>query len=100
MGRFLVVLSDPRLGDRSDLFQALEEIGIEHCSPIRAVEPLDKGVLVRRAPLDDVDPVRGERDVDRVARRAYRDEESAIPRGTLVLTRARPVNRLLRRKGS
>ena len=58
MRALLVVNAQPLLGDVLYLLVALEHVGVQHLVPIRAVEPLDVGVLVGLAWLDviELDP--------------------------------------------
>ena len=52
MGTFFVVNLDPLGADLANLVEILEHVGVQHLFPIRPVEPLDLGILVRLARLD------------------------------------------------
>ena len=54
MRPFCVVDLEPVLGDQSHLRQRLADVGVQHLFPIRPVESLDKGVLLRLARLDEL----------------------------------------------
>ena len=56
MGPGLVVGLQPPLGQLPNLAQALEQMNVEHFLPVRAIEPLDIGVLVGLARLDPASP--------------------------------------------
>lgn len=52
MGPFLIVTLQPFGTDLADLLQGFEHIGIEHFGPVRPIEALDKGILIRLPGLD------------------------------------------------
>ena len=60
MGSSLVVGLQPPVRGFPDLTQNVEQVRVEHFPSIRAIEPLDVGVLVGLAGLDvaDLDLVR------------------------------------------
>ena len=46
MGSFLVVLEHPPVGGLANVVQDGKQVEVEHLFPVRAIEPLDVGVLI------------------------------------------------------
>src|SRR5215813_8065814 len=60
MGPLGVVGCEPGLGDRANLLERIEEIGVEHLFAVCPVEALDEGILIGLAGLNvaETDPLR------------------------------------------
>lgn len=52
MWAVFVVIDQPLMRDRLDLFEVCEQVSIEHFRTVRAIEPFDKSILVGLARLD------------------------------------------------
>lgn len=55
MRAVFVVIDQPSIGNRLDLLKVGEQMRIKHFGALSAIEPLDKGVLIRLARLDIAD---------------------------------------------
>lgn len=55
MRAVFVVIDQPTIGNCLELLKVGEQMRIEHFGAISAIEPLDKGVLIRLARLDIAD---------------------------------------------